>query len=289
MEKIQSALAKARAARQDPPAARPSPREGAAPESAPEVTDGAAQAEVQTDEAAVAAAWGALREVRVDPNAMARAHVVTLVGGPASAAFDVLRTKLLHQARAQGWRRIAITSPGSACGKSTIALNLAFGLSRQAELRVILAEADLRRPTLARTLGIRAAEGTAEVLEGGAEPGAVMLRHRANLGILTAPGPRRSPAELLGSPRAGAALEALEAAYQPTLTIFDMPPMIAGDDVMAFMGQMDAALIVAAAGSTSIKEIDGCERELATRTNVMGVVLNKCRYLEREADYAQGY
>ncbi len=48
-------------------------------------------------------------------------------------------------------------------------------------------------------------------------------------------------------------------------------------------GRMDCVLIIAAAEATSIKDIDRCERELAGQTNVLGVVLNKCRYMENES------
>ena len=46
-------------------------------------------------------------------------------------------------------------------------------------------------------------------------------------------------------------------------------------------------LLIAAAEKTTIKEIDACERELSSQTNVMGVVLNKCRYMGE--DYGYGY
>jgi len=61
--------------------------------------------------------------------------------------------------------------------------------------------------------------------------------------------------------------------------------MLVSDDAMAVMGQIDCVLIIAAAESTTIKEIDRCERELATQTNVLGVVLNKCRYMEEGYGY----
>lgn len=311
MERIQTALDKARAERAATqgvpapaaPAAPPrpvatgsptatpvmAPAAPATPDAAPVGRPPVAPPVAPAAPGAVEAAWAALREVRVDPRQLERAHVVAAVGGPESAAFDVMRTKLLHQARAQGWRRVAVSSPGPACGKTTVALNLAFGLARQADLRVMLVEADLRRPAIGRILGIRDPEGSAEVLGGAADPAGALRRHRANLAALVASGPRRNPAELLQSPRAGEALDRIEALYEPTLTLFDMPPMMAGDDVMAFAGLMDGVLLVAAAGATTIAQIDACERELATRTNVVGVVLNKCRYLDRDQDYAGAY
>jgi Mrp family chromosome partitioning ATPase len=66
-----------------------------------------------------------------------------------------------------------------------------------------------------------------------------------------------------------------------------MPPMLGSDDMQAFAGKVDCVLLVAAAESTTIDEIDRCERDLASQTNVLGVVLNKCRYTH--AEYGYGY
>jgi hypothetical protein len=63
--------------------------------------------------------------------------------------------------------------------------------------------------------------------------------------------------------------------------------MLATDDVIAFLPNIDAMLLVAAAGTTIMKDIDDCERELSERTNVMGVVLNKCDYVPD--NYGYGY
>lgn len=278
MERIQTALDKARAERA---AQGPQPRPAASAAPAGPLAGSVS--------ASVEAAWAALREVRVDPARLERGHVVSALGGPESTVFDVMRTKLLHQARAQGWRRIAVSSPGPSCGKTTVALNLAFGLARQADLRIALVEADLRRPAFGRILDLRDPAGTAEVLMGAANPADAMRRHRGNLAVLAAANSHRNPAELLQSPRAAEALDRIEALLAPTITLFDLPPMMAGDDVMAFAGLMDGVLLVAAAGTTTVAQIDACERELATRTNVVGVVLNKCRYLERGQDYGGAY
>ena len=55
---------------------------------------------------------------------------------------------------------------------------------------------------------------------------------------------------------------------------------------MAFVGKVDCVLLVAAAETTTIQEVDVCERDLASQTNVLGVVLNKCRYLDRKYGYS---
>ena len=69
--------------------------------------------------------------------------------------------------------------------------------------------------------------------------------------------------------------------------LFDMPPMLEADDIMAFARHLDCVLLVAGAEKTTIKQLDMCETELASQTNVMGVVLNKCHYIGSE--YGYGY
>ena len=239
--------------------------------------------------AAVDTAWRALPAYHPDPKHLERGRCVSFAGGPAAAHFDVMRTKLLQQIRGKSWRRIAITSPGPNCGKTMICLNLAFSLARQHDVRCIVIEMDLRRPSMARILGDTSGHQLAEVLAGKAQAADHLIGHGRNLGFGTNRKPSPHSAELLQSPEAAAALDLIEARYQPTLMLFDMPPMQISDDTMAAMGLMDAALLVGAAESTTVAEIDRCEQELATRTNVIGVVLNKCRYLDKSEGYGYGY
>ncbi|MDX8353110.1 CpsD/CapB family tyrosine-protein kinase [Cognatiyoonia sp. IB215182] len=217
---------------------------------------------------------------------MARQRIVTFNNSATkpegAAAFDMLRTKILQQMRAQGWKRLAITSPGKDCGKSTVALNLAFSLSKQAEVHTIVGEMDMRRPTLAKALGLSGGGSFAAVLEGKANFADVAMRARPNLAFAVNYGQVRNPSELLQSSTIEPALDEIEARYQPDLTIFDMPPMLQTDDTLAFMDVVDCVLLVAAAESTSLAEIDVCERDLAAQTNVIGVLLNKCRYMDNE-------
>ncbi len=279
MEKIQAAIERARAERADlrdtagraPVAPESGMPEAVAPEARPPARD---------------AAWAALQPFTADPARMAANRIVSFQGGREAATFDVMRTKVLQQMRANNWRRLAITSPTQGCGKSTITLNLGFSLARQSDLRTIVAELDLRRPSLARMLGITGRSSMAQVLEGRADFADVALRHGGNLALATNQGQVRNPAELFHSVGVPPALAAIEALYRPDVVLFDMPPMLVSDDAMAFVGQVDAVLLIAGAEATTIKEIDACERELATQTNVMGVVLNKCRFMGPDYGYS---
>ena len=281
MEKIQSAIEKARASRSAEAVATVS-----ATVSATGTASASAVAPAASAADAKAAAWSALGAGQIDPARMRKTRIVAMTGGADAVPFDMLRTKVLQQMRANGWKRLAFTSPTPACGKSTIALNLAFSLARQAELRTILCELDLRRPMLKAILGLAAAKSFSSVLEGRADFADVAVRYGDGLAVAVNDGPVRQAAELLQSSSVPAALARVEALYAPDLMLFDMPPMLVSDDVMGFMGQVDAVLLVAAAETTTTKEIDACERELAGQTNVMGVVLNKCHFMGREYGYS---
>jgi protein-tyrosine kinase len=303
MEKIQAALAKARATRsgdRSGESVAPPVRAGATPGPVPGMPGSTAAVlagaialpsasfpapETGRDEEAITAAWAALPSFAVQARRLERAHVVTFAGGADAVSFDALRTRLLQQMRSHGWRRVAITSPGAGCGKTTLSLNLAFSLARQPEVRTLLAELDLRRPSIARVLGTPDRANLGAVLAGEAAFDACGLRLSQNLMLAGNQGPARDAAELLASAGAAQTLARIEETYAPDITIFDMPPMLVTDDMMAFAGEVDCVLLVAAAEASTIKEVDTCERELAAQTNVLGVVLNKCRYTERGAGY----
>lgn len=239
MEKIQSAIAKARAAR-----SRTGEPVGDA--ALQPVLEAVAAASAPRPAAEVEAAWAALPEVHFSPKLLQRNRIVTYENGREAIPFDVMRTRFLQQMRANGWRRVAITSPRAACGKSTIAVNLALSLARQPDLRIVLAEVDLRRPSIAKMLGIHQRHAFGDVLGGSSEFSDNAVRHGANLAIATTHGPLRNAAEMLQSSRVADALSLIEEVYDPSVLIFDLPPMLVGDDMMAFADRVDCALLIAA-------------------------------------------
>ena len=274
MERIQSAIEKARAAREQ---RVPRPADGLAPPEAARLA--VAPPAVEADP------WRELVVFEPDRRMLESNRIVAYKSGPAAIPFDVMRTKLLYQMRANSWKRIAVTSPSSGCGKTMVSLNLAFSLSRQSDIRILVVELDLRRPSMARVLGLATKQSFANVLDGTAVAEAHMVRYGANLIFATNHSAARNPAELLQGAGSAVVLDAIEARYRPDIMIFDMPPMLVNDDTIAFLDQVDCALLVGAAEKSTIEEIDKCEQELASRTQVLGVVLNKCRYLEKGESY----
>ncbi|MCX7644532.1 MAG: P-loop NTPase [Rhodobacteraceae bacterium] len=270
MERIQSAIAKARAARQ-----RQEPPPGGA---APEVARGPAAGN---------SPWLALTEVRLDPDRLEASRIVTDRPGPDADAYDMIRTRLVHQLRERGWTRVAITSPGSRCGKTTTCLNLALSLARQSDLRVVVLELDLRRPSMAALLGLSPPGDLAAVLAGERQAHAQMLRYRTNLALAMNARPVPNAAELLASARAAAAVDEIEEMLRPDVMLFDTSPALVGDNALSFLDQVDCALLIAAAEESTVAEIDRAGELLAGHTQVLGVVLNKCRFLDRSEGYGE--
>jgi Mrp family chromosome partitioning ATPase len=230
--------------------------------------------------------WANLQPRSANAAVLARNRIVTLTRlNPACAPFDMLRTKLLQAMRANGWTTVAITSPTPECGKSVVALNLAFSLSRQKELRTVLVDLDLRRPRIARLLGQKDAPSMGEYLMGRRSVEEVFARYGDTLAVGANGQPVHFSSELLQGSSANAALLSLRNRLEPDVVIYDLPPMLVSDDVIAFMPNVDCAVLVVAAESTTLREADICEHSLAEKTNVVGVVLNKCRYTPDKYGY----
>jgi len=287
MERLQEALSKARDRRRDAAAAQggddprtPQPKPaGIATEAAPG----------RPVPAEVTAAWRALPQYTPNEKLLKNNRILAFFGGVAAQPFDMMRTRLLQQCKANGYRRIAITSPTPKCGKSTIAANLGFGLARQTELRVLVIDIDMRRPQLANILGIRENLAFVRVLGGHEPPEAHMVAFGNNLAFGTNRVPSANSSELLHSGLARQQLEGLERTFAPDLVLFDAPPMLASDDTIGFLDFVDGALLVAAAEQTSIDEVDVAESEIASATNMIGVVLNKTRYTQGLYGYDKAY
>lgn len=276
MERLQAAIEKARAQRETR-AQMPEPTAAIIGASMP-----AASPEAEAD-------WVALPEIKLDRNKMTRHRIVAFQTGQVTAPYDILRTRVIQQARANGWKRIALASPHASCGKTTTAANLAFGIGRQRGVRTIAMDLDLRRMGLTQILGDKGHVPMSDVLEGTVPFADIACRYGSNLIFGLGYGAARNPSEVLQSQTAADVLGRIQTTYAPDLMLFDLPPLSASDDNLGFLTQVDAALIVAEAERTRMTQIDVAERQVAELTNVMGVVLNKCRYNSGSHVQEDGY
>jgi Mrp family chromosome partitioning ATPase len=274
VERLKIAIEKARAGRaaagQD--MADPPPWQ-AAPEPGPGVAPGG---ERRSHASVGADPWLALEEITLDPRALLRERIVTRdKADPAHGVFDALRTRLLKALHDNRWSRVAITSPTKGCGKTMVACNLAFSLARQPETRCMLIDLDLRVPQIAARLGQRDLYAIEPFLLGEMAAGDYLRRAGGNLAIGFNTTRVGSAAELVQSRRVAATLAATWELYRPNVVIFDLPPMLTSDDVLAFLPNVDGLLLVVGGGQTRASEVEECERLMAEQTNFLGVVLNK--------------
>ena len=191
---------------------------------------------------------------------LAAAGIVT-PNAPRSQIADqyrVIKRPLIANAMGKGaapvkrGNLIMVTSAVSGEGKSFSAINLAMSIARQTPGNTILADLDFRRPEVANYLGVGANADIHAVLKGQTPLDEVLFSLDVSgprLLFLPARSPIAHPAETLTSPEARNLVGTLRSLAQQSFVIFDMPPMLFADDVIAFMPQIDAVLLVIAAGA----------------------------------------
>ena len=231
-------------------------------------------------------AWAELEPFEPDAGLMKRHRIVTFADADeAHVSFDILRTKVLRIMRQNGWSSIGITSPTAGCGKTTTSLNLAFSLAHQPDVRTVLVDLDLRRPAIAHEIGLTRPQSVAGMLHGTRTIAESFVCYGDSLAIGTNATAMKHTADLLLNPVTVQGVAALKAAFQADIYLYDLPPMLQSDDVMAFVPHLDCVLLVAGAERSRLDEVDKCEHELSEQTNVLGVVLNMCRYTGEDYGY----
>lgn len=194
---------------------------------------------------------------------------------PAAAAFDILRTRILLATQDQTLRRIAVTSPTHGCGKSMVAANLALSLSRRPGSRTLLMDLELRNPGLADLMGLRETAPLRDMLAGLAPFDSHLVRVGRTLALALNGRAEPQAAELLLAAETHGTLDGMVDALDPEVVLFDLPPVLVSDDVLGFLPQVDAVLLVADATQTTAGDIRTCERLLEGRAPLLGVVLNR--------------
>jgi capsular exopolysaccharide synthesis family protein len=206
--------------------------------------------------------------VRVDSRLVAAIAPQSL----AAEQYRLLRTRVTRAENGRPCRTIIITSPNKGDGKSLTAANLALTIAQDPQQRVLLFDADLRRPSIHQLFGISETPGLSDVLMGGAtlDEALVMVpEHR--LTVLPSGLVPTQPAELLGSQGMRRVLDTLRTRFDRIL--IDMPPVAPLADVAIASTMADGVLMIVRAGVTPKPAI---ERALAgiDGAKVLGLVLN---------------
>jgi capsular exopolysaccharide synthesis family protein len=199
--------------------------------------------------------------------------VVTRPQSQVAEAYRSIRTAIMQVTRRGQCSVILVTSAMPGEGKTTTSLNCAAAMAQQGS-RVLLVEADMRRPTLRTELGIAGTQGLSSLIGGSISLDVpAKLTNLPLLSVVPA-GPKSTyPSELLGSAQFGNLVKEWRKEYD--YVILDTPPVLSVTDALVMAPHCDIAVLVARAGVTtrqSLSRARGMFRQ--TRTRVGGVVLN---------------
>lgn len=209
--------------------------------------------------------------------------------GAAAEAIRRLRTNLQFTDVDDRPRSIVITSSVPGEGKSTTSMNLAVALA-DAGSRVILVDADLRRPSVASSLGLEGRVGLTTVLIGRAELDDVVQHwEETSLDVLPSGRIPPNPSELLGSGAMEKLLDELTARYD--VVLLDSPPLLPVADAAVLSKLVGGVVVIAGANRVHRPQLQETMNALATASaNVHGVVLNRMSRQETGAyTYYSGY
>ena len=159
-------------------------------------------------------------------------------------AYKVLRTNLKFSFPDDGMGKvIGVTSASQSEGKSTTACNIAYALAEDRE-KVILLEADLRRPTVAAKLSLARKPGLTNMLVDRESGDDVIQRspHAPNMDVICSGDLPPNPSELLGSVKMGQILEQLRQQYH--YIVVDLPPVTVVSDGLAMSKYLDGMVFV---------------------------------------------
>jgi capsular exopolysaccharide synthesis family protein len=224
-------------------------------------------------------------------------HLVSFTAPASFAAeqYQGLRLAVERIARTRDVRTIAVSSPAAGDGKTVTSINLAGALARGSDERVLLVDADLRRPSVAKLLGLTDAKpGLGDILARDGLDAGEAVRHvdRLNLAVLPAGAPRRAGvSDTLRSPRLEALLKELRRRY--SCIVVDTPPLLPVFDSALLAKLVDGVLLVVAANQTPRKLL-GESLNMLDPAKVLGIVFNRDArplfgYYNSYSRYYRGY
>ena len=209
---------------------------------------------------------------------------------PLAETYRIIRSNIKFMSIDQPAKSIMITSALPGEGKSTIATNLGIVMA-QGDLKTIIVDADLRRPTQHKILEISNSNGLTDFLLDGEESDLNDYLKKTsvkNLYLLTSGVLPNNPSELLDSQSMGRLLTRLDEFAD--IIIFDTPPVVPFTDAAVLSTRMDGVVLVALAGQTSLDIVKQASQNLQqVGANLLGGILNGVASKEEDYYYETYY
>jgi capsular exopolysaccharide synthesis family protein len=204
-----------------------------------------------------------------------------------SEAYRQLRTSILLSTAGHAPKSLLITSSLPSEGKTTTATNTAISLA-QTGVKVLIIDADMRRPRLHSVFGIENGEGLSTLLSGELTDqkifDIVKTDERTGLNLLTSGPIPPNPAELIGSEQMVELLKALQSHY--THVVIDSPPITSFTDGVLLASMVDGVILVVHAGKSSRQVVRRARQLLYdVGAKVFGVVLNNVNLRSQDSYY----
>jgi capsular exopolysaccharide synthesis family protein len=231
-------------------------------------------------------AKGAVSSVSLDSPARERLVVSKDSPPMLGEQFRTLAATLHRAQQSQKLRSLMVTSASVGDGKSLTAANLALTLSESYERRVLLVDADLRRPSLHQIFRLSNASGLSDGLRHEGDETLALAQVTERLTLLPAGRPEADPMAGLASERMRHIIE--EATTRFDWVIVDTPPVGLLADASLLSAMLDATLLVVRAGVTPFPEVEGAVAALG-REHVLGIVLNAADPAEVRGKHYYGY
>ncbi len=219
--------------------------------------------------------WAALKERRVISTSDTQA---------AGHAYRMLRTQVLQRARSHGLTTLGVVSAINGEGKTLTAINLALSLAAEPNQTVVLLDLDLRRPAIARTLGLAAERGL-ESWFGGDEPTKNVcygIEGIERLYVLPTLAPVSGSSEILAGLATRKLFNELKGRDPGRLLLVDLPPVLLSDDALMVAPLLDGVVLVVNERRTRREDVVRVI-ELLGNTRIVGTVLNRSVESEKRA------
>ena len=189
-----------------------------------------------------------------------------------SEYYRRLRTKLMHEHAINPFRTLVVTSPSPREGKTITTINLAISIAMLPSTRVLVIDADLRRGSIGKLMGVESHPGLSNLLAGTATLENVILKSE-NLPVhfIVSGDGHPSPAELMTSPRLDELIKKLASRFD--FVIFDSAPINLVTDTQLLIPKCDAVLLVARAYVTTRTGFEKAANDLQ-KARILGTVLN---------------